>query len=172
MCGQSAGGMQNTQAYSNVGIGLTALGTIMGTRAQDTAANAAAQQASVNAALARQQSLQAGMAAGQQAGMAREKGAAVAGAQRAAYGASGIDSTAGTALDVQAGTIGQAEQDAQTIRYNAMLQQWGFGQEAKQYEQQARDVRTQAKYSKTATLLSGLTNIGKMYAGYAGTKQI
>lgn len=48
------------------------------------------------------------------------------GSQRAAFAAQGIEVGSGTAADVQASTAQQGEEDALTIRTNAMMEAWGF----------------------------------------------
>lgn len=162
----------NTQGTSNTALALTALGGLISSGSEQDAYNAKISAANTNAALARQQSYNTGYAGQQQANDLRNQGLQTVGAQRAAYGASGLDVNRGTAANTQAATMGQAETAAQRVSYNTMLQQWGYDKEAQQYESQAAALAKQKKSAGVASLITTGTNLAKMYQGYWGTKNV
>lgn len=174
MCGGALTntGTTNTQGTSNTALALSAFGGILSSRAEQAAYQSKIDTAVTNAALARQQAYQSAIAGQQQANDIRRQGMQTVGAQRAAYGASGIDTNAGTASATQAATMGAAEQQAQQISYNTMIQQWGYTKEAQQYEAQANALKDQQNSAGIASLLTTGTSLAKMYKGYWGTKNV
>lgn len=111
------------------------------------------------------------------------------GAQRASYGAQGIDVNLGSALDVQTDTAYQGALDALTIRVNGAREAWGFQVEAANTrlesaaqqriaKLQAGNVRQvgltqslaqrmQGEYAKSAGKTAGLSTILGTAAGLA-----
>lgn len=175
MCGgaltsNSTTSTTNTQGTSNTALALSAFGGILSSQAEQAAYQSKIETAQTNAALARQQAYQTGLSGQMQANDVRRQGAETIGAQRAAYGASGIDTNTGTAANVQAVTAGTAEQNAQKVSYNTMLQQWGLTQEANQYDAQAAALKKQQSSAGIASLLTTGASLAKMYQGYWGTK--
>lgn len=79
----------------------------------------------------------------------RQKGFRLKGAQRAAFGASGVDVATGSPLDVLADTAGLSELDAVTIRNNAAREAWG-------YENQAMNLRLRGDLEAEAALGAGV----------------
>ncbi len=80
---------------------------------------------------------------------------AVAGSQRAALAAQGIDMKSGSALDVQEDTAGRGAMDALTIRNNAWRTAWGYKVQAQQDTTQAAFDKLAAKNQARSTLLTG-----------------
>ena len=123
-----------------------------------------------NADLADRQSEDA-IARGHEAEM-QQRGATrqLTGAQRAAYGAQGLDMSTGSPAQVIAGDEALGELDALTIRNNAMREAWGFKVQAANYRHQgtmtqmaaanqARELRRQAN----STLISGAGSLFDVY---------
>lgn len=77
--------------------------------------------------------------------------------QRAMAGASGIAVDFGSAADVQQATIYNLEQDAATIRYNALSEQLAYGQKATQYKYQGDYAKIGGDIKSDAAKLGGMT---------------
>ncbi len=90
----------------------------------------------------------------------------VIGAQRAKQGASGVDVNSGSAVDVQADTAVIGEQDALTIKSNAMREALGYRLGASDYRARGAIERTQSKMAAYGTLLSS----GSQAVSMAGRK--
>lgn len=90
----------------------------------------------------------------------RVKTEQVMGAQRAAMGAAGIDSTSGSFANVLLDTATMGEKDAQTIRTNALREAWGYEQQSEEYGMEAEAVSTAASYNAFGSLLTGASNVG------------
>lgn len=89
-------------------------------------------------------------------------------AARAQYGASGVDVNAGSPLDVLQSSAANASLDNATIKYNAKVKAYGYGNEATAYSYQS-DAATQKGYwGAGSDILSGGS---KVYAarGYSQT---
>lgn len=147
------------------GLATQALGTGMSIAAAKQQQEAQRLAAQWNATVAQQEAA----VAREQASRAREQGEIEAdarlreysklkGEQRAAYGASGVDANWGSAAAVQADTMAWGEYEAQKEIYNYGLSAWG-------YEQQARNSDMQAK-AALAGAPSG--NLGMWTAGISG----
>jgi hypothetical protein len=92
----------------------------------------------------------------------------LAGSQRAAAAAQGIEVGSGSAADIQADTATFSNQDAQEIRNNAWREAWGYNVEAMNLRSQARMARSGSEFAAKQTLLTGgiqAANYG-MQAGY------
>lgn len=154
-------------AYRNLGYITAALSGFQQYKAAGQY-DAMANQADTNAYLARQQSADAGWAGAKAANDTREKGQRMIARQAASYGASGVDSNVGSAADVQAGTAGRTERDAQTILYNTALKRWGLENEANQYDAQAQNYRNQASAQRRNSLLNTALQVAQIYFGVGG----
>lgn len=75
--------------------------------------------------------------------------------QNAAFGASGVEGSTGSAADVMTETAGMGELDALRIVNNAQRQAWGLESQAKITKYEGKQARTQGYLKGTATLLSG-----------------
>lgn len=119
-----------------------------------------------NARLADQQARDARAMGAIQEERVRRQVRQAAGAQRAALGANGVDIGSGTALDLQADTAGQGEQDAYLTRANALREAWGFKVQANNYRNQAMLTRKAGKMAAAGTLLgSGAQAFGTYSTG-------
>lgn len=113
-------------AASTASAGIAAVGAIRQGQAQAQAAQYQAQVARNNAIIANQNS-EAAIAAGNSQAITSElRTAQLAGRQRAALAASGIDPNSGSALDIQRDTAETGALDALTIRNNAARQAYGY----------------------------------------------
>lgn len=91
------------------------------------------------------------------------------GEQRASFGASGAVVDTGSPLDVLLDTAEQGEFDALTIRHNAAVEAWGYGNQASDYRSQAVLTRFSKKspsFAATSTLLTGAGQIAGQAASY------
>lgn len=106
-------------------------------------------------------------AEGRQRGSSRR----LAGAQRAAAAAAGVDINTGSARDVLENDAQLGEFEALTIRNNAAREAWGYQVQASDYRRQADMVRAgghadaQAmRRASVSTLLSGAGDLASIYA--------
>lgn len=125
----------------------------------------------LNAGLAEQSAADA-TARGRQAETRQRRGMRqLAGAQRAALGASGVVLDSGSALDVVQNDQALGEFDALTIRNNAAREAWGYTVQADDYRRQAgmtraagRDTAKSLRRGSVSTLLSGAGELANIYA--------
>lgn len=94
-----------------------------------------------------------------ESGRARLHGGKLLAAQKAAYAASGVVATSGTAAAVQADTAAMTELDARTLENNAMREAWGFRRFGVKYQQQAALDERRSQYRKAGTVLQGASRI-------------
>lgn len=85
---------------------------------------------------------------------------------RAQYGASGVDVNAGSPLDVMQASAMNASLDNATIKYNAKIKAFGYGNEATAYDYQAGAATQKGYWGAGSDILSGGS---KVYAarGYS-----
>lgn len=162
--GVSNTGSTHAQAFRNIGYASAILGGINQYKQADSY-DSMARTAEINAALTRQQLLQTGQAGAKQANDTRDKGARMISSSRAAYGASGVASNMGSALDVRSGMAYRTERDAQTQLQNANVKMWALGNEAAQYDAQAQTYRNMASQQRRSSLLNGILQVAKIYYG-------
>lgn len=129
-------------------------------------ANAAADQARRNAALADSQAADAYRLGAWRVGMLRARGSQVTGAERAGYAASGVDVTQGTPLQTMAGTRFMSDLDIQTAHNNAARQAWGFKQQAGMYRRQA-ELDSQA--GVFGAIGAGMGGVGSLLGSYGSS---
>lgn len=152
---------------------LTAVGTVVSMaaanqQAKATAAayNSQAEADEANARIAQQQAkdtLERGQAQEEEQ---RQKATRFKAQQKAAFAATGLDSTSGSPLDVLTDTEHVSEMDAANIRYNAGQESLGFRQQANNYLYQAGGNRAAAsnamkagRMQMAATLIGGATTM-------------
>lgn len=131
-------------ALTAVALGLTALQTGLEFKGKRDAANAAEAEGNyaagaytTDASFADAQSADA-LARGAVAEQRfRQSTQGLIGAQRAGFGASGVQLSDGSALQVQQDAAALGEVDALTLRNNAARESWGFAVDAFNYRQQA-----------------------------------
>ena len=163
-----------TNMFKDVPSFLGGLGTVMSVaapvmygRAAQQSAEAQAKAAEYNAQIEESKAAIAAERAAQEERKLRIRGALTKGAQRAAFGAAGLIPDAGSPLDVLLSTQWSIEQDAATIRYNAMLDQWGYGSRANLERYQADVARATGKQAKTAGIIGGLTHLGTAVTNFS-----
>lgn len=92
------------------------------------------------------------------AGLARGEASKLSAEQKVAYVNSGVDSSIGTAANVQAGTAAGGEYDAMVASNNAAREAWGHDQVTANLKTQ-KDINIQkANNEITSTILGGLAS--------------
>lgn len=152
-------------------------GTIAQAQAAQAAADAQAQayeyEAKMqerNAKIAEQQARDASERGFVEEEALRRKAHILKGQQRAAFGASGLDTGTGTPLDVLADTAYLSESDAATIRYNAQQERYGFESQkgdqmgkAAMSKVSATNARIAGSNAATATILGGIGSVANQW---------
>lgn len=138
---------------SVAGTAATAYGQIQQGKAAEKAAE-------YNAEVANMQAKDAINRGNIEAEAQRTKEAKVAGAQRAAAGASGAVVDSGSFADVVLDTVTTGERDAQTIRTNAMRQAWGLESQADIDLYSGRQAKAASQTAAAGTLLTGASSVG------------
>lgn len=115
-----------------------------------------ADQARRNQQLSLLSAASAQQAGAQQAAGIDAKASQMIGMQRAAFGASGVDSSTGSAAELQSNTRAMSALDAETAKLNAAREAWGF--KVKSYDQgeQARLSKQRAVSDSIGTFLGGV----------------
>ncbi len=105
---------------------------------------------------------------GVDAGKIRQKGSRIAEEQKVAYANSGVDSSVGTAANVQADTAAISELDAQTAKNNAAREAWGFGMKAEQLQGERTLNRKRADSARVALAVNSFNQMaGEASSGSA-----
>lgn len=99
-----------------------------------------------------------------EAALVRLQGSRLAGQQRVAYAASGVDATSGTPVDVMADSRLVSEMDAQQLQNNAAREAWGFRRHGLKYGQQAALEAARGSARQSATALSGASRVASSIA--------
>jgi hypothetical protein len=141
------------------GLATSAVGSI-------AAGNAANNAANYNAAVDRNNSIQAQNAADAQSVVQDQNTKAKLGAQKVAYAASGVDPNTGTPLDVMTNTAVQGKLDALTLRYGGQVQGLRDQSAATIAEYQGQQAQLAGDLNAGSTLLTGGAQVGKAYGGF------
>jgi len=147
-------------ALSGAGAGLQAGGSIMG-------GLYSAQVARNNAKIAQQSAQYSAEAGNVQAQNESLKNAQIAGELKASQAANNVDVNSGSALAVQAGQQAAGELDTQTVLHNALLQAYGYQQQAANYKAQAGQDVTAGFEQAGGSLLSNASSLGLKWSGRA-----
>ena len=136
--GSIVSGVTSAAAASAAEAGATAqliggASSLVGGLAAGAAQSKANQAAEYNAKAAENEKSQVAQQGIQEEQKSRLQTAAVIGAQRAGYGAAGLDSNSGTAATVQAQTAQAGEYDALTIHANSLAKQQALEEQARGY---------------------------------------
>lgn len=150
-----------------LGTVMSVAAPVMAGRAAQQSAEAQAKAAEYNAQIEESKAAISAERAAQEERKLRIRGALTKGAQRAAFGAAGLVPDAGSPLDVLLSTQWSIEQDAATIRYNAMLDQWGYGNRANMERYQADVARATGRQARTAGIIGGLTHLGAAVTNFS-----
>lgn len=121
-------------------------------------------QADRNTAMAEEAAADAVRRGGREAAGARMAGSAAAAQQAVAYDASGVDSTVGTAANVQAGTKAQAELQALTIENNAAREAWGYRKHGLDFQTQAGLNASRRNREMVGTVLGTAGNVASAWS--------
>jgi len=142
-------------------------------KAEQNAANYQAQVAQNQATLYNQQASQQMAVGEQQSYQSQLQSRARAGAIRAAFGASGVDTTTGSAADVLQSQQRLGTLNSLTIQSNAARQAWGSEEagtselaQAGLYQQTAQQAPIAGQYASEAALLSGASGLAKQYSSW------
>lgn len=142
---------------------VSAAGAISSGVQASAAANQQARAAEYNSTLSENQATQAFASGVQRESAQRRSAAQTLGEQRAALGASGVDATGGSALDVQLQSTRNAELDALQTRYEGVLTGQNYQSQAAMGQYQADTLRASGNAARrnsymtaAGTLLSGL----------------
>jgi len=146
---------------SGIGAGLQAGGNIAG-------GYYSAQVARNNEAIAQQSATYATEAGNVQAQNEGLKNAQIAGQLKASQAANNVDVNSGSALAVQEGQRATGELDTQTVLHNALLQAYGYQQQATSYKAQAAQDVTAGLESGAGSLLSNASSLGLRWSGTPG----
>lgn len=119
------------------------------------ASKVAAEDAKANIEIARQAGADAIARGAQEAAKKRMEAAQVIGRQRVAFGASGVDGSVGTPVELAASTRMFSELDARTIENNAFREAMGFKATEDKINRQTKANKTMAELDKWKTLLPG-----------------
>lgn len=141
-------------------IALTAFSAVVGAAGTLQAGAAQAEAAEFNARVSEQEAQRARQAAAFEEQRLRDAARRVAGAQRAAIGASGIGFE-GSPLLVMADTAEEAELDALAIRFSGSTAEARAKSQAALDRLQARQARTAGFFQAGASILGGATGIAK-----------
>jgi hypothetical protein len=169
-------------AVAGIGLGLDIVGGLFSANAQKEAGNAQAatyfeqaRAADLNAAAAGELSRDAVIRGGLEERNLRQQGGQLLGSQKAAYGASGIDSATGSAAQVADASRLALEEDVAAIRLNAQREAWGSQIDALNYKSQARAYRNAAKAAKKSggqagmgTMLTTASSVASKWSSLAG----
>lgn len=147
-------------------LALTAYSGIQQAGAERDAGRYQAEVAEVNAKQSDYRAEQAGRIGAIREEQHRAQVRKLAGTQRATMAANGIDVGSGTALALVDETYTLGEQDALTIRYNAMNEAWGHRETASELRQQGQFANYRGKAASQATYLTTAATVGGQYAQY------
>ena len=89
----------------------------------------------------------------------REKTAQLVGAQRAGYGAAGLDIAGGTPARIQADTAQIGEVDALTVRNNSMRKAYAYRTQVTNFESESQFETAGGKYARSAADLQSFGSL-------------
>ena len=139
-----------------LGAGLSVYQGYASGQAAKAQAEAQAQAMEQNAKFARAQGHDAIERGGQEELKHRRNMAKHLATQRASLATTGIDINSGSALDARNASISEGEYDAETIRFNAARERWGYINKAENLEAQAAGTRAQGKAAARNALFGGI----------------
>ena len=129
-------------------------------KAAEAQADAQANAMERNAEISREQGHDAIQRGGMEELRLRRQMALLRGNQRVQAASSGIDINSGSAADVQNASASDGEFDAETIRFNAARQKWGYDTQAANLEAQALNTRAMGRAAARNALFGGIANAG------------
>lgn len=145
------------------GAGLDVAGMFLTLISNEQQSRFEQQQARENATLADRAAADALQRGGLEAGKVRVQGGQLAAQQQAAYAASGVDPTVGTAANVSADSRAMAELDARTAENNAAREAWGFQVQAKRLREGAEREAAALPLRQVSTVLTGAGRVASRF---------
>ena len=154
----AAGVSKITALFSQAAPWISAAGTAMSAYGSIAQGNAIASAAEYNAKLAEREGEMAAKRGADEERKLRLKAAVIKAKQRAMFGASDVDISKGSPVDVLMATQYNVEQDAATIRYNALNEQLAYGAKAQGFRAEGAAAKTAGKIGAATALFGGLTD--------------
>lgn len=167
-------------ALSAIGTGVKAVGEYQAgqstARTLNANANIADRAAADAVARGQEEAAYAFQAGGEKAAAIGYEAEQIGSAQVARYGAAGVDSTQGSAADVQVGSKAMAQRDIRKAKENAALEArmakvnaareaWGYQAQAENLRRQARDAQDAGVFGAIGSTVLGsidlLTKLGR-----------
>lgn len=136
---------------------LPVVGGLVGAAGAESAANAKANADYYNANIANQNAAMVENQTTEEVRRNKVFATQVIGAQRANYGASGVSSTSGSALDVLQSSAKTAALDALTIQHNGDMKAWAYRSGASLDMMNASAAKTAGDYGAASEILGGAT---------------
>lgn len=161
-----SGAVSMSTVASVAGVGMSAIGAYSNSRNTKAAMGAQAQVNRNNAQIAQWQAEDAIRRGDRDAMKVRTRANRVKGAQRAAFGANGVDMSTGSALQILSDTEYFGELDAGTVKDNAAKEAWALRNQAMGFNADADLLRSRADAEKPlmAAGTSLLTSASKVSA--------
>lgn len=145
-----------TTVISTIGsIGAKAAGTAAQVQGAEQAGAAQQQAANYNAGIAQQNVSIINSQTAQQVEQTHRAAVLKIGAMRALYGASGVDVSSGSPLDVLASSTAQAKLDEQTVRYNGEVKALNYKNQAQLDIMGGQQAAAAASSKAASSLLTG-----------------
>lgn len=159
---------------AGAGAATSAYGSIQQGRAQSAQADYQSAVGRNNAIIAEQQARDAEERGAAAETAQRRQTAQLAGHQRAAMAANGVDLSSGSPLDILGDTAQFGELDALTVRSNAAREAYGFRNQGAQFTADAGAAKLAGKNAKSASYISAgstiLTSAGQMAGNWSRYK--
>ncbi len=147
-------------------IASTVVGGVVSAIGAKQQADAQANAANYNAAVARNAALFAQQQGEVNAQAADRRTAAMIGRQRAAYAAGNLDVNTGSPLDIQADTADMGRLNSLTIRNNAARQAYGYQANANLDAASASNYETAGNTAMIGSLVGTATDVGGKWDSY------
>jgi hypothetical protein len=133
--------------------------------ADKSAADASADAQRRNAIISEEAASQALQKGEEDVGRIQMQGEAVKGAQRAGYGAAGVDVNLGSAARTQEDTSALTEMDKQTARNNAQREAWGLEKQADNMRSSAGATESAGWLAAGADIIGGAAGAASLFTG-------
>ena len=161
-----------TAIFAGIGLGLQILGGLSQAHAQSQALQEQAKINEQNAVLAEAEGTELMRRGALSEYQLRGQGGQILGAQKTAYGASGVVGGTGSAASVEFGSRMALEMDAAALRFVAENERYAKRVEAWNYRRGAASAKSAAGMAMTAgalgaggTLLTGMSQVGGKWGG-------
>lgn len=149
---------------TTIALAVAATSTVVNTYGSYQQAKSNKAMAKYNASVAETEAQDAERRGDENAAQVRRQNAQLAGAQRAAFSAKGIDFSDGSAGDALEQTDFFSQVDQNTARDNAAREAWNSRARKKGYEYQAATIRP--GFAAASTLLAGASDVSGKWSSY------